>query len=1087
MTTSYDPAGALPVGTVVLEASAGTGKTHAIAAMATRFLAEGAVDADRLAVISFTRMASGELRSRVRERLHDTERLLLDAAGGAAVHDVDPTDALLTRGTRAELETRIGRLRRAVRQLDNASIMTIHQFCQELLDELGVLACVDLDATLVDDLALLLNQVAEDTYLRRYSHGGVPFDLATARSLATEAVLRSETPLWREGLTGVALERLAFADEVRDVFADRKRRLGVFSFDDQLLRLWKALSTAGGTAAVDRLRARFDVVLVDEFQDTDPVQWDILRSVFHSHARLVLIGDPKQAIYAFRGADIATYTDAVEFAGSTLSLDRNYRSDAAVVSPVNALFAGVSLGSGVEVPPVEATHAERRLVGAGAPPGMRLRCHFPDEPASAAAAREVVDADLVGEVVRLLTGGLLVVKDGVEVPLAEEDIAVLVSSNKRGSQLARCLTDAGVAVAFSGADSVFATTAARAWLALLRALEDPRRQTTRAAMLTDFLGGSMADLAADTEEKVSQWGAMLQNWARVLARSGVAALFAAVQTEGGMVERLLGSKLGERDLTDYRHLAELLHAQHSAGVRGQALVAWLSEAIQSSDGSSDRTRRLETDRHAVQILTVHKAKGLQFPVVLLPQAADLWIGDDEGGPLVFHADGTRMLDLGGASAAGRQQRWERAEAEAAEDRLRALYVAVTRAQSHVTLWWARTKATTDASPLHRLLFRDLTTPGVPAPGYPVDRHPRELDWLAAAGILVEDCAPLGDHRLRSREGQVPALVLRPWTRTIDGLWTRTSYSGLTAAVHARPVVLAAESVVEDEPSDEAVAAAEVGGPQSPMAALPGGTGFGSLVHEVLEHLDWHASDEAELRARLAVAVGDALDRYPVTGVEPSALVEGILPSLLTPLGPLTDGKSLSEIPIRDRLSELDFEFPLGGPGTTTTLSEVGRLLRRWIPADHPLAGYPAELAQPALSGEALRGFLTGSIDSVLRLHGRQGPRFVVIDYKTNRLSPTDDLRLAHFGTPAMAAEMIRSHYPLQAILYCVALHRFLAGRLPGYEPSVHLGGVGYLFVRGMAGRDAHALSDPLTGVFTWFPPAGLVVQLSDLLTDRRAS
>jgi exodeoxyribonuclease V beta subunit len=206
----------------------------------------------------------------------------------------------------------------------------------------------------------------------------------------------------------------------------------------------------------------------------------------------------------------------------------------------------------------------------------------------------------------------------------------------------------------------------------------------------------------------------------------------------------------------------------------------------------------------------------------------------------------------------------------------------------------------------------------------------------------------------------------------------------------------------------------------------------------------------------------------------------MLPSLLTPLGRLTDGLPLAGIPVVDRLSELNFEFALGNADSRTTLAAVADLLARWLPADDPLVGYPAELAQPQLAGQVLRGFLTGSIDSVLRIPGATGPRFVVVDYKTNRLGPAE-LTLDHYDEPAMVAEMLRTHYPLQAILYCVALHRFLASRLPDYTPERHLGGVGYLFVRGMGGPEA----GDGKGVFSSFPPAGLVVELSDLLADRR--
>ena len=1086
----FDPAGPLPAGTVLLEASAGTGKTHAIAALATRYLAEGAVAADRLAVISFSRIASSELRSRVRTRLLATRDLLSAACRGERPDGLDATDALLISGDEAELLARHARLVRALATLDGAAIMTIHEFCQAMMSELGVLAQADPQATLVEDVGILLDQLTDDLYLKRYGSAvqGPPFDLATARELARDAIELSEAGLVPSQARGVAAERLAFAAEVRTALAVRKRRLGVFTFDDQLLRLRDSLAHASGQAAVDRLRRRCQVVLVDEFQDTDPVQWSILRQAFDGRRPLVLIGDPKQAIYGFRGADVTAYQQAVAAAAQRYSLTVNHRADPAVVAATNALFHGVALGDGIDVPPVAAARSGSRLLGES-PAAVRLRCVAPPDALDAPGARARVTADLVTEVVRLLSGGTCLDAEGGPRELRAADLAVLVNTNRRGRELAEALTAAGVAVAFSGSDSVFSSEAAQDWLTLLRALVEPRRQHTRAAVLTDFVGGDLGQLATADDAQLAGWGAVLQDWARLLTRDGVAALFAAVEQQSGLVERVLAQPFGERRVTDYRHLAELLHARYSSGQRGQALVSWLAETIASIEQAADRTRRLETDRRAVQIMTVHKAKGLQFPVVLIPDAADLYLREDEGGKLVFHEPaGDRVLDLGGLNTPGRADRLRQHDLEAAADRLRSLYVAITRAESQVTLWWARTKRNTEASPLHRLLFRDRTAGGTPEASYSTERHPGELPWLSEAGIAVEDCPPAGAARLPAAT-EAPAQLQAPrWERQVDQLWRRTSYSGLTAAVHARgPLPPLDAPVLDDEPADEAPAAVVVTGTASPMADLPGGAAFGSLVHHIFENLDWHApqpGDEPLLRERLQEATAAALARYPLAGVDAAALTAALLPSLVTPLGRLADGRCLADLPVADRLSELDFEYPLGDARSTTTLGEVAGLVRRWLPPDDLLAGYADELEHPGLADQVLRGFLNGSIDSVLRVTDAEGPRFVVVDYKTNRLSGAPELLLEHYRPEAMAQEMIRSHYPLQALVYCVALHRFLSGRLAGYAPGRHLGGVGYLFVRGMGGRRS-AVTGEETGVFSWFPPAGLVVELSELLADRR--
>ena len=1088
----FDPCGPLPTGTTVLEASAGTGKTYAIGALAVRYLAEGVVSADELAVISFSRIASAELRAKVRQRINAT---IANLRGDANRHS-DPTDQLLAAGGPQVVAERIARLEQAAAELDRAAIMTIHQFCQAMLAELGVQAAVDTQARLTEDLSHLLTQVCADLYLARYARhpDGAPFPLAVANQVAREAVARLTSELRPSGVDGIAGERREFALAVRAEFERRKQAASLFTFDDQLLRLQQALQGTTGQVCADRLRRRCRVVLVDEFQDTDPVQWAILRDTFHGHVPLVLIGDPKQSIYAFRGADVEAYRNAVAHAGERYSLAVNRRSDPGVVAAVSALFSGVSLGAGIDVPPVDCAQTGSRLIApAGSPwrAPARLRCQAPDRPDSAGQARRLITQDLTAQVVDLLSSDLQVVEPDRTRPLQPRDIAVLVTRNKRGKELADALTAAGVAVSFGGADSIFASHAAADWLTLLRAIDQPQRAHLRAAFLTDFIGAELTALATADSAQLTSWAGQLQAWSHVLAESGVAGLFAAVGAAADPLPvRVLRRPRGERDLTDYRHLSQLLHAKHTEGVRGSALVSWLDEQIGQATTTSDRLRRLETDREAVQIMTVHKAKGLQFPVVLLPEAADLWVPDvDDGACLDYHDGELRVLDVGGATAPGRSERLARYQAERAEDQLRALYVALTRAQSQITMWWARTWRNTASAPLHRLLFRRHDLPGVPEPSYPLDHapgdaHPRDLPWLASAGILVEECplvpvpARLDPDRTSLTRGPLE------WRRSIDQAWRRASYSGLTEAVHARaPFSDGAEPEQLDEPL--AAAEPELGpagtGRPSPMAALPGGTAFGSLVHEIFEKLDWFApspADRPELAGRLLAATEAAHSRFAVPELTAPALAEALLPGLLTPLGRLTDDRPLSAVAIGDRLSELSFEFPLGRADSTTTLADVAALLRRWLPADDPLAGYPDALAEPGLSGQLLRGFLTGSIDSVLRVGPPGQPRFVVIDYKTNRLGGTE-LTLEHYSHEAMTEEMIRTHYPLQAILYCVALHRFLGQRVSDYSPERHLGGVGYLFVRGLAGEDGGP-----TGNFSWFPPAGLVVELSELLADR---
>jgi exodeoxyribonuclease V beta subunit len=275
-----------------------------------------------------------------------------------------------------------------------------------------------------------------------------------------------------------------------------------------------------------------------------------------------------------------------------------------------------------------------------------------------------------------------------------------------------------------------------------------------------------------------------------------------------------------------------------------------------------------------------------------------------------------------------------------------------------------------------------------------------------------------------------------------------------------------------------------------MAALPSGAAFGSLVHAVLEETDPEAPD---LRVELAAHTREQLAWWPV-GVVADELAEALLPSQLTPLGATASGLSLGDIPLRDRLCELDFEFPLTGGDRPATLRpdvrlrELAPLLTAHLPADDPLAPYAEQLTGP-LGDQSLRGYLSGSIDVVLRVPDPDRPhdhRFVVVDYKTNLLGEVGvPVTSADYGHGEMAAAMLHSHYPLQALLYSVVLHRYLRWRLPSYTPEQHLGGVLYLFLRGMCGPDTPVVDGHVAGVFDWSPSAALVVALSDLVEGRR--
>ena len=347
------------------------------------------------------------------------------------------------------------------------------------------------------------------------------------------------------------------------------------------------------------------------------------------------------------------------------------------------------------------------------------------------------------------------------------------------------------------------------------------------------------------------------------------------------------------------------------------------------------------------------------------------------------------------------------------------------------------------------------------------------------------------------------LGARDFTRTVDTEWRRTSYSALSRVdlaaglpgVGSEPEV----AVKDDEELAELLAAEppSASGPgsdlASPMADLPVGATFGSLVHAVLEHADPGAAD---LRSELLTHIDDQLTWWPVD-LDPEVLADALVAVLDSPLGPMMDDATLRRVGTRDRLCELDFELPLAGGDHArddrVLLGDIATLLRRHLPEGDPVRAYADSLDDPLLGGQVLRGYLTGSVDVVLRLRGGaepgsgQGadPRYVIVDYKTNWLGPRDvPLTAASYDRAALDDAMGHSDYPLQALLYAVVLHRFLRWRQPGYDPERHFGGVAYLYLRGMCGPETPVVDGTPSGVFTWRPPAALVTDLSDLLDGR---
>ncbi len=1089
------------VGTTLLEASAGTGKTWTIGALVTRYVAEGVARLEQMLVVTFGRAASQELRERVRAQLVEAELAL------AGERPADPSDLLdlLLDCDPAERARRHHRVVEALVGFDAATIATTHQFCSMVLASLGVAGDTDARARLVEDLDDVLVEVVEDLYLRAFAfvEDEPAFSHGEALRIARAVVNDPQAQLLpaAEDRATPAGRRQAFACRVREEMVRRKRRLGVLSYDDLLSQLADALADEAAPARA-RMRQRWQIVLVDEFQDTDPVQWQVLDRAFTGHARMVLIGDPKQAIYAFRGGDVTTYLRAAETATTRKTLATNWRSDRPLLDAVQTTLRGAELGDPrIVVRDVAAHHQDGRLEGAphGAP--FRLRVLRRDQlgrtgstPLLVSATRPHVARDLALDVKALLASGATF--EGR--PLEPQDVAVISYRHADLDAARAALLEVGVPAVIAGGGSVFGTPAALEWLELLEALEQPHRTPrVRSAALTCFFGLSAAALDEGGDDLTDEVADTLRSWVEVHATRGVAAVLEAASIHG-LPGRVLEQIGGERRFTDLRHVGEALHEVAQAERLGLvAQLAWLRRQIVSARAGrgAERTRRLDSDAAAVQLVTIHASKGLEYAVVYLPALADRNVPDPSI-PLFHDADGMRSLAVGGPGGAGWSEHVQRWAEEEAGEWLRLLYVAVTRAKSQVVAWWSPTR-NTPASPLQRLLLG--RAPGMAA--VPTEFANRSDDeaaeflerWRRAGGPVPEP-AQWAEPAADPMREPVGTLAARTFARSVDTAWRRTSYSSLTAVEVASAPVGGVESEPEAAAKDDEdletqpgpgavpVVRTDPGGVASPMAGLPVGAAVGSLVHAVLEHADPEASD---LRAELLTHIDEQRVWWPVA-LDREELADALVAVCDSPLGPLAN-TTLRSVPLADRLRELDFELPLAGGdrrervGPDVRLGDLAPLLHRHLPEGDPVRSFADALAQPALGDQPLRGYLTGSVDVVLRLEDR----FVVVDYKTNWLGSRDlPLTSAAYAPAELDAAMAQSDYPLQALLYAAVLHRYLRWRLPGYDPSVHLGGVLYLYLRGMCGPDTPLVEGQPCGVWSWRPPVALVENLSALLDGR---
>jgi len=890
--------------------------------------------------------------------------------------------------------------------------------------------------------------------------------------------------------------RLDVIERARTELPRRKQERAVWSYNDLLVQLRDALEAGSQCALARRIRGRYKVALIDEFQDTDPVQYGVFRTVWAAQTgcALFLIGDPKQAIYAFRGADIHAYLAAGgEAADHAWTMTTNWRSDPGLLRGIEALFRrgdrpfildGIDFqhvdarpgsadalrdGTGARMAPLELGFLERDGRTGRGPASRRItneNARWHDR----AAAR----------VVSLLTGGVTV---GGET-LRPGDIAVLVRNRFQAAAVQTALRHVHVPSVRQTDDSVFDTDTA-AWLhAILDAVHSPRSTTrVRTALATPLWGRSAAELLSlqDDDAGMTTELERLARWRLTWEERGFTPAFRRILSDLRIAERVLGWPEGERIMTDLMHLAELLQDAVTAAGRGpDALLRWYAdvradERLRESDAAQ---LRLESDAESVQILTIHKSKGLEFPVVLCPYlCGETKLRDGDRARLRYHDDqGGLVLDIRDPKDPAKEAALVAGQRETFAEAMRLLYVAVTRAAHRCEIFVGATTGFAK-SPLGHALFPQGGEDPIAASRAWIGKA-SDAELLGGLEALAE-AAP-GNISLRilddtpavpylDRPDTPPSLTARR-PRDLPPCWSTSSFSRLASAGSGDERVSADHARDHDERTDALGETGEEDGPPVPLDAFPKGARSGNLMHDILEHADfaWRAG-EGELDglvARMLGRYGQDTERWTAPL---AAALDGVLG---TPLGRDSGEPCLRDIGSEARISEMEFILPVahGDEARALTPPRLAAALR-----DHGGPGLPSGYADAVerLRFRELQGWMRGFVDLVYCWKGR----WFVVDYKSNHLGP----QAAGYRGGALDRAMAHHHYVLQYHLYCVALHRALGRRLAGYDPATHFGGVRYLFLRGMAPHYA-----PGTGVFEDTPPPALLDALSNALAGEAA-
>lgn len=844
-------------------------------------------------------------------------------------------------------------------------------------------------------------------------------------------------------------------EHCRVMLANAKNQKQWLSFDDLLTQLSASIDTDESELLAARIRTLYPVAMIDEFQDTDPLQYSIFSRIYLNNPEcgLFMIGDPKQAIYGFRGADIFTYIKARNQVSAHYTLGTNWRSSADMVQAVNQVFAlpdsPFIYDSDIPFLPVKySPNAEKRIwtMGGQKQPALTYWLQEADDkplPKGEYLTRmaEATASQIQTILTQAQQGKACLVNGEKQKAVQAGDIAVLVRTGSEGRMIKQALAEQGIAsVYLSNRDSVFTSSVAQDLQRLLQAVLTPENdRALRASLASELFALDAASLDALNNDEVVWENAVneFKEYRKLWIQRGVLPMLRAVISKRHIAERLLEEgassqgENGERVLTDLMHIGELLQHASNELDSDHGLLRWLAQSISDAEnglgGSDDQIQRLESERNLVQIVTIHKSKGLEYDLVFLPFVFSY----REASEAKYYdaANDRTVLDITGNDASMKQADKERL----AED-LRLIYVALTRAVYACFIGASplrNGRSTKEPTGVHRsaigYLIQNGQEGGINDLHQGLTKQQDELDC-----VVVADPPQKLEEKYVAPQEEVHDLSAKELQNPIDRNWRITSYSGLVKqgshhTEHDATIEITGFDIDSSEEQDEA----DLVEPERSIFTFPRGARPGTFLHSLFEEIEFTqpATTEENTQIILGLMESEQLDE------EWLPILQQLIDTVLaTPL----DGKSLllNQKAPSQRLVEMEFLLPI------EVLSAPA--LNRVIQRHDPLSAKAGDLGF-----QTVQGMLKGFIDLVFEHQGK----YYVLDWKSNHLG--DDVTSYH--GEALKSAMADHRYDLQYQIYALALHRFLHSRLANYQYEQHFGGVYYLFLRGMDGQSDHGI------------------------------